>query len=40
MKPNEFEGAMILSQLKCAGMTSVLKLMQEGYPSRYIIPLT
>ncbi|VDK79508.1 unnamed protein product [Litomosoides sigmodontis] len=34
MKPNEFEGAMILSQLKCAGMTSVLKLMQEGYPSR------
>uniref|UniRef100_A0A158Q8J4 Myosin motor domain-containing protein n=1 Tax=Elaeophora elaphi TaxID=1147741 RepID=A0A158Q8J4_9BILA len=34
MKPGEFEGAMILSQLKCAGMTSVLKLMQEGYPSR------
>ncbi|CAG9541038.1 unnamed protein product [Cercopithifilaria johnstoni] len=34
MKPGEFKGAMILSQLKCAGMTSVLKLMQEGYPSR------
>uniref|UniRef100_A0A1I8EM09 Myosin motor domain-containing protein n=1 Tax=Wuchereria bancrofti TaxID=6293 RepID=A0A1I8EM09_WUCBA len=34
MQANEFEGAMILSQLKCAGMTSVLKLMQEGYPSR------
>ncbi|VDK61597.1 unnamed protein product [Onchocerca ochengi] len=34
MEPGKFEGAMILSQLKCAGMTSVLKLMQEGYPSR------
>uniref|UniRef100_A0A1I7VVB9 Myosin motor domain-containing protein n=1 Tax=Loa loa TaxID=7209 RepID=A0A1I7VVB9_LOALO len=34
MKPGEFEGAMILSQLKCAGMTSVLKLIQKGYPSR------
>ncbi|VDN02128.1 unnamed protein product [Thelazia callipaeda] len=34
MKSNKFEGAMILSQLKCAGMASVLKLMQQGYPSR------
>ncbi|KAM3721259.1 Unconventional myosin-VI [Dirofilaria immitis] len=34
MEPNKFEGAMILSQLKCAGMTKVLKLMQEGCPSR------
>ncbi|MCP9260061.1 putative Unconventional myosin-VI [Dirofilaria immitis] len=34
MEPNKFEGAMILSQLKCAGMTRVLKLMQEGCPSR------
>lgn len=29
-----FEGAGILSQLKCAGMTTVLQLMQHGYPSR------
>uniref|UniRef100_A0A1I7YG55 Myosin motor domain-containing protein n=1 Tax=Steinernema glaseri TaxID=37863 RepID=A0A1I7YG55_9BILA len=34
MKPGQFEGARILSQLKCAGMISVLKLMQKGYPSR------
>ncbi|KAK0416370.1 hypothetical protein QR680_012444 [Steinernema hermaphroditum] len=34
MKPGQFEGAPILSQLKCAGMTSVLKLMQKGFPSR------
>ncbi|KAH7726682.1 myosin protein [Aphelenchoides avenae] len=34
MAPGQFEGAQILSQLKCAGMTSVLKLMQKGYPSR------
>uniref|UniRef100_A0A914ELL3 Myosin motor domain-containing protein n=1 Tax=Acrobeloides nanus TaxID=290746 RepID=A0A914ELL3_9BILA len=34
MAPGKFEGAQILSQLKCAGMTSVLKLMQKGYPSR------
>uniref|UniRef100_A0A1I8ACK6 Myosin motor domain-containing protein n=1 Tax=Steinernema glaseri TaxID=37863 RepID=A0A1I8ACK6_9BILA len=34
MKPGQFEGAPILSQLKCAGMASVLKLMQKGYPSR------
>ncbi|XP_064618049.1 unconventional myosin-VI-like [Liolophura sinensis] len=29
-----FEGAQILSQLQCAGMGSVLDLMQQGYPSR------
>ncbi|KAK2154661.1 hypothetical protein LSH36_261g02057 [Paralvinella palmiformis] len=29
-----FEGSQILSQLQCAGMTSVLDLMQQGYPSR------
>ena len=40
IKPNEnmkmqmFEGGQILRQLQCAGMVSVLKLMQEGYPSR------
>ena len=30
----EFQGASILSQLQCAGMVSVLELMQGGYPSR------
>ena len=40
IKPNvkmidhEFEGGPILSQLQCSGMTSVLELMQQGYPSR------
>uniref|UniRef100_A0A915E1I9 Myosin motor domain-containing protein n=1 Tax=Ditylenchus dipsaci TaxID=166011 RepID=A0A915E1I9_9BILA len=34
MKPGYFQGAQILDQLKCAGMTSVLKLMQKGFPSR------
>lgn len=29
-----FEGGSILSQLQCSGMTSVLELMQQGYPSR------
>jgi len=29
-----FEGGSILSQLQCAGMTSVLELMQQGFPSR------
>ncbi|XP_074640045.1 unconventional myosin-VI-like isoform X2 [Tubulanus polymorphus] len=29
-----FEGAAILSQLQCAGMTAVLDLMQQGFPSR------
>lgn len=42
IKPNEkmvdhrFEGASILSQLQCSGMTSVLELMQMGYPSRAV----
>ena len=34
MVPHLFEGGSILSQLQCAGMTSVLKLMEQGYPSR------
>ncbi|XP_065211254.1 myosin heavy chain 95F-like isoform X1 [Planococcus citri] len=40
IKPNHkmvdhcFEGGSILSQLQCSGMTSVLELMQQGYPSR------
>lgn len=34
MKQGDFEGGQILSQLQCAGMVSVLELMQEGYPSR------
>ncbi|BFZ10301.1 hypothetical protein BsWGS_13340 [Bradybaena similaris] len=40
IKPNAkmvdhmFEGSNILSQLQCAGMVSVLDLMQQGYPSR------
>ena len=34
MIAREFEGGSILSQLQCAGMTSVLELMQQGYPSR------
>ncbi|CAG2101607.1 unnamed protein product [Medioppia subpectinata] len=34
MVAHQFEGAHILSQLRCSGMTSVLELMQMGYPSR------
>lgn len=34
MVPDFFEGGQILSQLQCSGMTSVLSLMQQGYPSR------
>lgn len=34
MVDHMFEGAQILSQLQCSGMTSVLELMQQGYPSR------
>ncbi|KIH48477.1 hypothetical protein ANCDUO_21453 [Ancylostoma duodenale] len=34
MSPQICDGAAILSQLKCAGMASVLKLMQKGFPSR------
>merc|ERR1711892_1171159 len=29
-----FDGSSVLSQLQCAGMTSVLELMQQGFPSR------
>ncbi|RDD45946.1 Unconventional myosin-VI [Trichoplax sp. H2] len=34
MSSNVFEGGSVLSQLQCAGMVSVLKLMQTGFPSR------
>jgi myosin-6 len=34
MKPKLFDGSSILSQLQCAGMVSVLDLMQGGFPSR------
>eukprot|EP00051_Salpingoeca_urceolata_P006297 m.83521 g.83521 ORF g.83521 m.83521 type:complete len:1207 (+) comp14769_c0_seq1:504-4124(+) len=33
-KPKIFTGGEILSQLQCAGMVSVLDLMQGGFPSR------
>ncbi|RWS06113.1 unconventional myosin-VI-like protein [Dinothrombium tinctorium] len=34
MVPHKFEGSQIMSQLRCSGMTTVLQLMQQGYPSR------
>ena len=34
MESDHFVGGQILSQLQCAGMVSVLELMQGGYPSR------
>ncbi|XP_050441018.1 myosin heavy chain 95F isoform X1 [Adelges cooleyi] len=40
IKPNDkmvdhmIDGGSILSQLQCSGMTSVLELMQQGFPSR------
>ncbi|XP_061700092.1 myosin VIb isoform X1 [Syngnathoides biaculeatus] len=34
MVSHHFEGALILSQLQCSGMVSVLDLMQGGFPSR------
>lgn len=40
IKPNsrmidhEFEGGLALAQLKCSGTTSVLELMEHGFPSR------
>jgi len=34
MQPKIFNGGEILSQLQCAGMVSVLDLMQGGFPSR------
>uniref|UniRef100_A0A915CTW3 Myosin motor domain-containing protein n=1 Tax=Ditylenchus dipsaci TaxID=166011 RepID=A0A915CTW3_9BILA len=36
MVPSRFSGGQVLAQLKCAGMASVLKLMQKGYPSRVV----
>jgi myosin-6 len=34
MQPKLYSGGEILSQLQCAGMVSVLDLMQGGFPSR------
>jgi myosin-6 len=34
MESGHFVGGQIVSQLQCAGMVSVLKLMQGGFPSR------
>ena len=34
MVADMFDGGSVLSQLQCAGMTSVLELMQQGFPSR------
>ena len=34
MQSSSFEEGSILGQLECAGMVSVLQLMQEGFPSR------
>ncbi|XP_071438694.1 myosin heavy chain 95F isoform X2 [Hetaerina americana] len=34
MEHHNFDGGSILSQLQCSGMTKVLELMQQGYPSR------
>lgn len=34
MVDHQFEGGSILSQLEYAGMTSVMELMQNGFPSR------
>lgn len=34
MASHHFIGGQILSQLQCAGMVSVLQLMQGGFPSR------
>ena len=34
MVAHDFEGGAVLMQLQCAGMLSVLELMQKGYPSR------
>lgn len=34
MTDHEFEGSLALTQLNCSGTTSVLELMEYGYPSR------
>ena len=36
MIDHQFEGGSILSQLECSGMTSVMELMQNGFPSRVV----
>uniref|UniRef100_A0A336N3K1 CSON010499 protein n=1 Tax=Culicoides sonorensis TaxID=179676 RepID=A0A336N3K1_CULSO len=38
MTDHDFEGGLALAQLKCSGTTSVLELMEYGYPSR--VPFT
>lgn len=38
MKDKIFEGSLALAQLKCSGTTSVLELMEYGFPSR--VPFT
>ncbi|XP_066580996.1 myosin heavy chain 95F isoform X2 [Prorops nasuta] len=34
MVDHQFDGNSVLNQLRCSGMTSVLELMEHGYPSR------
>lgn len=34
MSYHEFEGSLALTQLNCSGTTSVLELMEYGFPSR------
>lgn len=34
MNDHEFEGSLALAQLNCSGTTSVLELMEYGFPSR------
>lgn len=34
MVDQQFDGALSLMQLKCSGMTTVLELMEHGFPSR------
>ncbi|KAL0131777.1 hypothetical protein PUN28_002966 [Cardiocondyla obscurior] len=34
MVAHQFDGNSIMNQLRCSGMTSVLELMEHGYPSR------
>lgn len=34
MVDHEFDGSLALAQLNCSGTTSVLELMEYGYPSR------
>uniref|UniRef100_A0A158Q7T3 Myosin motor domain-containing protein n=1 Tax=Elaeophora elaphi TaxID=1147741 RepID=A0A158Q7T3_9BILA len=34
MKSDQFNGTQILLQLKCSGMSSALRVMQRGFPSR------